>query len=317
MFSSSKRKATTHEDDIGASPVTDISSIPRETFDAKAADIIKMPMYKANRDVKRHAARLKNLPEFDANHPTIPVGFAVINLKGVDYLGNGNTRVELEKTGVIKLPALLAGIVRFRCRNKEEAEQVYNGYDNPITAKDQQDRGITALKQNGFVPEKMHALFQKGRFVSGLTFADAYTTGRQTASVFSRADATAMVARFRSEIEEANDILLEAQVPVNNRTACSAGIIAGVFVTLTPGNPLHDDASEFWPRFFKSSGRDGDAKAAENYLWRGAELRLTKQTKKHRERSFLIRDEAIYAVNHCNGKISKHFPQGKKTGSID
>lgn len=296
-----------------------LSDVPQVHGTMKLAELLKLPPYKGQRDTDRHADAWEDDPNFDPNHPTLLTGFALIQMpKGPLVVGNGNTRIELHRRGVIVLPDLIPHSVKYKPRSNAEAERIYRAFDNRAAAKDSCDNGTTGLKLAGFNVAKMHPLFKGGAFQQPLGYAVAASRGNAGShGAITEANVTATAKKWHDEIEWLNELLLKHNIPFGGKigkVACASGVIAAALKSYRLAlselpKPTLPEVRAFWDRFYSSKSVVGEARTAHNWLWRELALFLANTNIKRRSKVRITLGEATYAVEHHDRYVEKGWPR--------
>lgn len=246
-------------------------SITSRTASWTREEFLAHPPIPFNRDFKRHSAQLFRAG-VDRDNPVYKVGFMTVEYGGVTYGLNGNSRGELDRQGLVKLPNRVHGEA-FTCANTDEAYGLYLKIDPPIIAKQAVDRMVSALNFRGIKPKS--AMFLKGKGTSGV--AIAWNALQGVSSNAAPKDTAKMVDDLLPEIVAVDDILDYCDV-TSDRIATNSSLIAAMI--LTYAKTLHgipkprereiaaNDWAEFWTAVHESKGRlRGTGTSPFNVLW--------------------------------------------------
>ncbi len=234
-------------------------------------EILALPPIPFNRDFIRHAAQLY-AAGMDRDNPVYKVGFMSVEYGGKEYRLNGNSRSELDRQDLVRLPVRVHGEA-FKCANKDEAYELYLKIDPPIIAKQAVDRLVSALAFRGVKPKS--AMFLKGKGTSGV--AIAWNAMQGVASNAAPKDTAKMVDDLLPEIVAVDQLLYDCEV-TSDRIATNSSLIATMILTYAKilhgvPNPRQREIAEkdwtgFWTAVHTSKGRlSGTGTSPYNVLW--------------------------------------------------
>lgn len=206
--------------------------------DATVEAWIKLPEHTRQRDINRRLTYALS-HHFQTASPDMAIVKA-IEYDGVIYKGDGHTRAEAWKRGLLERPSTLTVII-FRCGNQEDFLELYTHFDSLDAVEKTGDILSGALRQNGITPKSKLILNYK--FAAALRVATR-CFGTECTDVYLNVD------EFAKEIRTLDDRDYSAR-------DLGVGVMAGYFAL----RRKHGDKID--PFFDKYVSRSGNKSGSE------------------------------------------------------